>query len=258
MGRDLCFRNQVVFVAGGSSGIGKSVVAKLLNSGAKVAVCSRNEMKQRNSKTTFLKINVDAKNELEVQLAIEKIIKKFGKIDVLVNCIGGDGIVKPLLECTAKDWIDDFEQNFFTAVKLCNKVVPYMKSKGYGRIINISSIAGVKPDPLYTPYCAAKAALLVFTKALAFELIDFNINVNAILPGIINTAQMKRVENIMSKISKKLSPMEIKKQFSNEIPLGRYGSPEEVADLILFLGSKVSSYITGAQFVIDGGMLSQL
>ena len=129
-----------------------------------------------------------------------------------------------------------------------------MKINGWGRIVNIASIAALQPSPDFTPYCVAKAAILTYSKALAGELARHNVTVNCISPGFVDTKQMRTVESTLASVEG-CSAEEIKSRFENSIPLGRYADSEEVARLIAFLVSSGAGYITGSNLLIDGGLV---
>jgi 3-oxoacyl-[acyl-carrier protein] reductase len=200
---------------------------------------------------------VDANDYRQVMNAVEKSVERFKRIDVLINNAGGEGIIKPILDISEEDWLQDFTQNFLGVTRFCKATIPYMLKNKFGRIVNVSSIAALQPDPLYTPYCVAKASVIAYSKALSKEFAGDNVLINTVLPGLVDTRQMAYVEKTMANMLNSTSE-EIKKSFEKSTGIGRYASPEEVAHLIAFLTSRKSSYITGGTYVIDGGTLKNI
>ena len=261
---NLNFANKAVLIVGGSKGIGKAIALKLAKTGAQLGICSRNaneldsvkaEIKQNTSNIAAFAI--DARKLEEVSKSVDEMIKIYGKIDILINCVGGNGVIKDILELTQEDWIGDFNENFLTVQNFCKCVIPNMLKNGYGKIVNFSSIAGVKPSSAYAPYCIAKGSIIAYTKALSEAFTSKNITTNTILPGMVDTYQMERVENTIAE-QNNVKREDVRKDFEKDIPLGRYALPDEVANLAIFLVSEEASYISGSSFVIDGGMLKQI
>jgi NAD(P)-dependent dehydrogenase (short-subunit alcohol dehydrogenase family) len=188
---------------------------------------------------------VDLTKSSKVNKMVLKIIDQFGKIDILCNVVGmGPFPWHTFLEMTEHEWNTILDVNLKTVFNCCKAVVPYMVKERYGRIVNFSSVTGPMVTLPHTAhYSAAKGAVSSFTRALALELGQYNITVNAICPGTIDT--MDRPKN------KKMQKMQ--EQIELQIPLRRLGKPGEVADLALFLASDESKYITGTEIVIDGG-----
>ena len=173
---------------------------------------------------------------------VKQIIEKYGKIDVLVN---NAGITKDMLLMRMKK--EDFENvidvNLVGTFNITKNVIPYMMKQKSGRIINISSVVGVSGNAGQTNYSASKAGIIGFTKSIAKELASRNIRANAVAPGFIET-------DMTAVLSE-----EVKENIYNQIPLKRMGTAKEVAELIYFLGSEKSSYITGQVINVDGGMV---
>ena len=188
-----------------------------------------------------IKIQADVSNENAVSEMIKKTISKFQKIDILVN---NAGITKDKLaiRMTSEDWNKVITTNLNSAF-LCTKyTLPYMLKAKYGRIINISSVVGMTGNPGQSNYAASKAGLIGFTKAIAREVGRRNITSNAIAPGYIST-----------KMTNAINP-NIQEKILANIPMNRFGSPEEIAQLVGFLSSNKAAYITGQTIVIDGGL----
>ncbi len=244
--------DKIALVTGARRGIGKAIALKLASDGAKVAIgdldqkdCEKvvKEIKEIGGEGLALKLDVTS--EKEIIEAVRKVKEKFGKIDILVNN-AGIFFQKELDKMDASEIDKILAVNLRGAI-LCTKyVLPEMKQRNYGKIINIVSVAGFVGFELSSIYCAAKGALVSMTKELASELGNYKINVNAVAPGIIETAMTKNL----------LEDEKTKAILLGKIPYGRIGRPEDIANAVAFLASDDSEYITGQIIVVDGGWLS--
>ncbi|HSE42932.1 MAG TPA: 3-oxoacyl-[acyl-carrier-protein] reductase [Acidobacteriota bacterium] len=244
----MLLKERVTVVTGATRGIGRAIAIEAARNGSDVVLFGRNETLLANAKSEIENIGrrafalaVNVAKQTEVDEAFKNVLKEFSKIDFLVN---NAGVTRDNLLLTMKpeEWTDVLETNLY-GVYHCSKAVlrPMMKQK-YGKIINITSIAGITGNPGQTNYSASKAGVIGFTKALAKEMGKRNICVNAIAPGMIETDMTVSL------------PEELKKQYLESIPLGRFGKAEEVAALTVFLLSPAADYITGQTLAIDGGL----
>ncbi len=242
--------NNVVFVTGGSRGIGKQVALTYAEHRYNVVInyvsdktdveSLKKEFDEKGVESLILK--ADVSNQQEIDEIVKQAIDKFGKIDVLVN---NAGITKDNLLMRMKEEEFDrvMEINLKGTFLVTKAVTKYMMKQRNGSIINLSSVVGVSGNAGQCNYSASKAGIIGFTKSIAKELASRNIRANAVAPGFIETD----MTNVLSD--------SIKESIYNQIPLKRMGTAKEVAELIYFLGSEKSSYITGQVINVDGGMV---
>lgn len=244
---NLDIKNNVAIVTGGSKGIGKTIAEKLISHGCKVAVLGRNFNDLKIFKSYFnlsdniMILECDVSDYNQVETSIQKIYENWGKIDILINNAGINRD-KLLLRLSNEDWDDVIRVNLkgvFNTTKIVSK---YMLKKRYGKIINISSVIGQIGNSGQSNYAASKSGLEGFTRSLAVEFGSKNINVNAISPGYIKTQMTEKLDQ------KNINNM------LNNIPLNKLGKTDDVANLVCFLSSKISNYITGQVINVDGGM----
>ncbi|HEX9829659.1 MAG TPA: 3-oxoacyl-[acyl-carrier-protein] reductase [Bacteroidota bacterium] len=243
-------QDKIALVTGGSRGIGRAVVLALADEGCHVAFTYKSagsaaeevvkavEAKGRKA----MAIQSDAKAFQEAAAAVEKVVQEFKRLDVLVN---NAGITKDtlLLRMTEQDWDEVIDTNLKSAFNFSKAACKQMIGQREGRIINMSSIAGVIGNAGQTNYAAAKAGMLGMTKTLAKELASRNIQVNAIAPGFVETD-----------MTHKLTPQQ-KEALLGMVPLKRVAKPEEIASVVVFLASPASSYMTGQVLCVDGGLV---
>ena len=243
-------KTKVAFISGGGGGIGRAIALMLGQKGVAVAAVDLNERSaaevadeiEKNG-TQALGLGVDITQKTQVESAIERVTDLLGPIDILANCAGiyPNSSVEEMAE---EEWDQVFAVNIKANFLACQAVIPGMQARNFGKIINISSGHGFKGGAKTAHYSAAKAGVVVFTKSLALELAPYGINVNCIAPGLTDTDMPHRV---MSN--------EALQTRAAQNPMGRIGTPQDVADTLLFLVSEESSYITGQTIYVNGGDL---
>lgn len=234
-------RGKVAIVTGGTKGIGKAIAEKLRSEGAEVVVCAREKVPGK-----FFCVPVDVASSLDVKELIIQTLKKYKRIDILVNNAGVYPSVA-LKDMTPDEWQQVLDVNLNGIFNCTKAVLPSMMKNKSGKIISIASIAGFSVGfQGLVHYSTTKAGVAGFTKATALELAKYKINVNAIAPGLIITPG---VHDLMDKKSTDA--------FVKGVPLQRAGKPEDIAEVVAFLASERSSYITGQTIVVDGGFTVQ-
>jgi 3-oxoacyl-[acyl-carrier protein] reductase len=244
------FANQVAVVTGAGRGIGHAIALRLAKEGARVASVSRTES---NAQKTADEINslradaakayaVDVADQAAVQKAAAEIFEHFGRVDILVNNAGvtRDGLS---MRMSMDDWDTVLNTNLKGAFNFIQAVMRPMIKQRSGRIINISSIAGLTGNAGQANYAASKAGLIGLTKTLARELASRGITVNAVAPGLIETD----MTTVLSE--------EIRQSILEKVPLGKLGEPEDIASAVTYLASAEAKYITGQVLTVDGGMV---
>ncbi|NQS90369.1 3-oxoacyl-[acyl-carrier-protein] reductase [Patescibacteria group bacterium] len=240
-------KNKVAIVTGGARGIGKAICLQLAKEGAKIVIFDlmdelalkvAEEIRKKGGEC--LAIPMDVTSICSVEQAVEKVIDKFKRVDILVN---NAGITKDklILRMKEEDWDKVIQVNLKGAFNCLKVVLKFMSRQRYGRIVNISSVIGLRGNVGQANYAASKAGLIALTKSAAKEFARRGITVNAIAPGFIQTSMTQKL-------------LSIRKDLLNQIPLGRVGKPEEVAGLVSYLVSEDVAYITGETVRIDGGM----
>ncbi len=243
-------KDKVVLITGGSRGIGAALAQGFSDSGSKTAITYRSDkraaqacarrIRDRGGECLLIRSTVERLRD--VRNTVEQVVGRFGGIDVLVNNAGIWGEAK-IGEMTEKQWDESIGVNLKGTFLFCNEVAPFMKRQLHGKIINIASTAGQRGEPFHSHYAAAKGGMIAFTKSIAVELAPFNINVNSVSPGWIETDMTGTT----------LSNPSLRHEIEKTIPRGKVGSPEDVVGAVLFLASDVSKHIIGATININGG-----
>jgi NAD(P)-dependent dehydrogenase (short-subunit alcohol dehydrogenase family) len=252
--------NRVAIITGGAVGIGRGIALKFAEEGCSVVITDISEAEGAKTAEEVSKkgkdgvfVHCDVTDSRQVQDMVGKALGKFGKVDILVNNAGGvpritSGAIEDVNE---EQWNQFLDLNLKSVFLCCKAIVPHMKEKKYGKIINISSMGAVHPPVSLVHYHAAKGGVLGLTVNLAFELASFNICVNAILPGPIRTPFYEPIIGSMTDKEKNAFFAEIAQKV---VPLQRIGTPEDIAGAALFLASELSAYVTGESLYVAGGI----
>ena len=248
-------RDKVAIITGARRGMGRTHALILAKAGAKVVVsdiseedCQKVVDEIEKEKGEALAVKCDIAKKEEVEDMVKKTVEKFGKVDILVNNAGICQF-KPFLELTEEEWDRTLDINLKGYFLCAQAVAKEMAKQKAGVIINISSVAMGQQGigfPNITHYCASKGGIIGMTEALAVELASYNIRVNAVSPGMIETPMIASIKQDPKTIEGLLA----------RVPMHRVGKPEEVSNLVLFLASDESSYMTGSTVVVDGGWLA--
>jgi len=247
---------KLAIITGGTSGIGLATAAILLKNGIQVALVGRSldkgeqaidVLKNHGSNCSFFQGDVSSVSDCKH--IIEKVIEKYGRLDILINS-AGLYMEKMIAEVTEEDYDHIMNVNVKGTYFMCKYAIPELRKVSNGVIINIASDAGINGNLLFTTYWASKGAITTFTKALALELSPYYIRVNCVCPGDINTPLLQE------QLAKERNPITALEEMEKLYPIGRIGQPEEVAEVINFLVSDAASFVTGAVWSVDGGLTS--
>ena len=249
--------NRVAIITGGAKGIGRSIAIKFAQEGCAVAIADIS-MKEANDTLREaskkgkegLALQCDVTDSQQVKSTVERVIGKFGKVDILVNNAGGMSASPPIEELPEELWDQVIALNLKSNYLFCRAVVPHMKEKRYGKIINISSVGAINPPKHSIHYNSAKAGVIGFTYDLAYAVAPFNINVNVIIPGLIQTAFYDRLAGPMTDQQRAAFFTGLGKM----VPLQRIGTPDDIAGAALFLASDLGAYVTGTSLLVTGGL----
>jgi len=248
---------KVALVTGGASGIGRAAAIAFAREGAKVAVADYvveggertvRMIKDAGGHAVFLK--VDVARSKEVEATVLKTVEAYGRIDCAFNNAGIEGRVTPTTNCEEEDWDRIIAINL-TGVFLCMKyeILQMLKQGGGGSIVNTASVAGMIGLPGFAPYCATKGGVIQLTRAASLEYAKQKIRINAVCPGVIRTPMVERLMDSRPEYNEAaLTAFE---------PVGRFGTPEEIAEAVLWLSSDAASFVTGLPMAVDGGWTAQ-
>jgi NAD(P)-dependent dehydrogenase (short-subunit alcohol dehydrogenase family) len=242
---------KAALVTGASRGIGRAIALAFAQAGADVAVLSRSAAELdtlaaeiRAAGREAVALACDVTQPEEIASSADRALESLGKIDVLVNNAGGPLFNAPFLEIRPEGWRRVIDLNLLSVVAFCQAVGAHMIERSGGSVINIDSIGSTHPGPTVSPYCAAKAAVVNLTWVLAQEWGDAGVRVNAVSPGWIRTDINRAV----------FAHPEVEAMIARRIPLRRWGEPEDLVGVAVWLASDASSYVSGAHIAIDGGV----
>jgi len=263
MDRNFRFINKIAVITGGSSGIGREICKIMANEGATIIIADINEqgaqetinainlINNKHKEISFIKTDVTIKEQ--VLALFDRVIQQYGSIHILINCAGTD-IKGKITELSESTWDKILNLNLKGTFLCTQNAIIHMEKQKYGRILNISSMAGKTGEPFTSPYCASKFGVIGFTQAVALEVGKSGITVNALCPGPVNTELIKKSILESSKLSGRSYEEELEEKFLKKIPLGRLAEPIDIANAVAFLVSDEASYITGTTLNVSGGI----
>ena len=255
---DLGIQGKVAMVTGGSRGLGRQAALSLAREGVKVAICARNEdtlhrtvEELKDLGTSAVGLAADITEPDAAQRVYDRVVAELGDVDILVNCVGGRRGTT-IMQTSEEQFKAGFEANLFSALRFMHLVLPSMKERNWGRIINISSIYGREYGGA-VDYMSAKAALIALTKHMALELAKDGVLVNCVAPGSI-----LHPGSSWDRFCKEQPPEVVQEFIARNLPMGRFGWPQPIGDTVAFLASQCASLITGACINVDGGQSRSL
>lgn len=254
---NLELKDKIAIVGGGSQGIGYGIARALAGEGARVVITARREADLRTAAATLrdetgatvLPIAADCRKADDCQRVAATVLAEFGGIDVLVNNDGAPPL-GPVLSFDDAAWAKAVEQNLMYVVRMVREVVPAMRTRGGGSILNITAISAIQPIPGFALSVATWSGVIGYAKTLSLEVASDGINVNTVCPGYINTSRLRKVFAAGTEPAE-----EVQARLKSEIPLGRIGTVEDIASLVALLVSPKGAYITGTTIQVDGGLL---
>ena len=245
--------NKVAIITGGSSGIGRQTALRFAREGASVTIADRN---RRMGEETLrlveeaggdaLFVPVDVADPVQVGRMVEQTVERFGRVDVLVNAAAILIRTPPLAEVEERDWDLMMDVNLKGLFFSCKYAIPAMLDSGGGSIVNIASMAGLRGYGMSLPYAVTKAGVIHLTTTAAAQYTHLGVRVNVIAPGSVDTPQFRG----------STASSEAVRERASQHPMGRVGTPDEIANVIVFLASDEASYVSGSLFVVDGGLAS--
>ena len=262
---DMQLKNKIACITGGSVGIGLAIAKELAREGVHIAICARNEERlqevaheiRNEFRVKVLGVKADVSKMEDIQKFANEIEKYFGGVDILVNN-AGTGSAEKIMTAPDEKWYSYWDLHVMAAIRTSRLLVPFMKKRGGGAIVNIASVCAKQPLDYEPIYNTTKAALVMLTKCLANELVHDNIHVNSICPGLIITPDWRKTATILSK-DLGITPDEYLDRVAKDLaPISRFATPEELAKFIVFICSPLAAYCIGSSYYFDGGMLKSI
>ena len=261
---DLDIKNRVALVAASSRGLGKAIALRLSREGAKVSICARGKETLFKARDEIISetggevkaIVADVTDRNQVKQMVQQVVDEFSTVDILV-CNAGGPPAGSAEDFTVDDYRQALELNLLSTVNLCYETMPLMKKQKWGRIITMTSISAKQPLKTLILSNTARSGVLGFSKSLSEQLAPYGITVNSVCPGYTRTERVEELARAFAEKGKG-SEKDFYRGVEENIPLGRLGRPEEIADVVAFLASEKASYITGVSLQVDGGWVKGL
>jgi 3-oxoacyl-[acyl-carrier protein] reductase len=258
---DLGLHDRVAIVAAASHGLGKAVAKGLAREGARVAICSRSseaiaaaaEEIAAETGTDVLPRTVDVRDEEQIQRFVAETAERFGRVDICVTNAGGPPS-RRFEQTAGADWQAAFDLTFMSTLHFARAVLPHMQARRWGRLLAITSVTAREPTEGLIYSNALRAGVSGLIKSIANEYGAYNILANTIGPGYTRTARLQEIAVAMAE-SEGVTPAQIEARWAQRTPLGRVATPEEFADVVVFLASERAAYVTGSAIAVDGGLL---
>jgi 3-oxoacyl-[acyl-carrier protein] reductase len=264
---DLGLKGRVAMVCAASQGLGKAAAIGFAREGANVVICSRDRKRivaaakevtsaAKPQAVKVLPVVADVTRPADIRRLVAAAIREFGRIDILVTNAGGPPVAQ-FPDLDDRTWEKGIALTLMSAIRCIREVLPYMRKQRWGRVIAITSIAAKQPLDDIIVSSTLRPGILGLAKVLANQYGKDGVLVNCVTPGFIMTNRQKEITAVRASKTGK-TPAKYVKEFSKAVPVGRYGDPEELASVIVFLGSERSSYVNGATIAIDGGLAKGL
>jgi len=261
---DLGLKGKNALVTASSKGIGKACAEALASEGCNVMICSRTSENLiqvadeliRNYRTDVHWFKCDLRNSVDIEELIKETFRAFGSIDIVVNNCGGPPS-NHILKITEEEWNNAYQEILMSVIRISNLVIESMKKNNFGRIINITSVTVKQPIQRLVLSNSLRNAVIGYAKTLSTEVAPFGITVNNVAPGYTLTKRVYDLAVEQAKLTGK-SHEEILRSYTQDIPMGRLGKPEEIGNLVAYLASEKASYITGQTIFIDGGYIKSI
>ncbi len=256
---DLGLKDKTALIAGGSTGLGKAVAMELAREGSKISICARDRAKleaaaahiKKETDGEVFTVSADLTDTADARAFVRSSIDHYGTADILVNNAGGPPSL-PLMEIDDDLWQQGFRLNLMSTIAMTTEVIPTLKAKKWGRIINITSISVKQPIEGLILSNTIRSGVIGFAKTLSTELAPYQVTINSVCPGYTLTDRVTDLSKVLAE-RENTTPENIFNQWESAIPMGRLGTPEEFAAMVTFLASNRAGYITGAAIQIDGG-----